>query len=135
MSGVLSAAALVAIVAGSGGQTPEFPAQVATVRLDVWVGREGQLVSGLTAGDFEVKDDGVVQDVELVTGSERALETVLVLDTSSSVAGQRLQSLKSWPTSPGAACWGRRKVTSRPPSSASSPRRRIDMCCGTHRVG
>jgi tight adherence protein B len=67
---------------------------VAAVRLDVSVARDGQLVAGLTAAEFEVKDDGVVQDAELVTGAERALQAVLVLDTSSSVAGQRLETLK-----------------------------------------
>ncbi len=97
MTGILCSAALAAGVLGGdgGGQPPEFRASVEAVRLDVSVGRDGQLVSGLTAADFEVKDDGVVQDVELVTGSERALQVVLVLDTSSSVAGQRLRSLKS----------------------------------------
>ena len=97
MNGILCAAALVSVVVGGDGQgqPPVFPARVDTVRLDVSVGREGQLVSGLTAADFEVKDDGVIQDVELVTGSERALQAVLVLDTSSSVAGQRLQRLKN----------------------------------------
>ena len=68
-----------------------------TVRLDVrGIGNLPLLrTPDLRADDFEVKDDGVVQDVELVTGSDRRLEVVLVLDTSSSVAGPRLGDLKN----------------------------------------
>jgi VWFA-related protein len=96
VTGVLWAAALAtALVGGDGdGPQPVFGASIGAVRLDVSIGRDGQLVTGLSAADFEVKDDGVVQDIELVTGSERALQAVLVLDTSSSVAGRRLASLK-----------------------------------------
>jgi len=73
---------------------PEFAVSVDTVMLDVSVMLDGELVQDLTADDFEVKDDGVVQDADLVSGDERALQAVLVLDTSSSVAGRRLDSLK-----------------------------------------
>jgi VWFA-related protein len=74
---------------------PEFGVRVEAVKLDVTVLRDGQAVQGLTAGDFEVKDDGVPQEIELVSAEERALHAVLVLDTSSSVAGRRLESLKA----------------------------------------
>ena len=94
MTGILWAAALVLSQLGGDGP-PVFRTSVDTVRVDVSVLRDGQLLTGLGAADFEVKDDGVVQDVELVTGSERALQAVLVLDTSSSVAGRRLEGLKS----------------------------------------
>jgi VWFA-related protein len=88
-------AAVAAVVGAAQAPPPVFPTEVDTVRLDVSVGRDGEPVRGLTADDFEVRDDGVVQDVALVTGSERALQAVLVLDTSSSVAGRRLESLES----------------------------------------
>jgi VWFA-related protein len=73
---------------------PVFEAGVEAVRLDVSVTRDGEVVEGLTAADFEVHDDGVVQEVQLVSGDSRALEAVLVLDTSSSVAGPRLAQLQ-----------------------------------------
>lgn len=88
--------ALLAAEAARAGQAPlEFGVRVEAVKLDVTVVRDGRAVKGLTAGDFEVKDDGVAQEVELVSAEERALHAVLVLDTSSSVAGRRLEVLKS----------------------------------------
>jgi VWFA-related protein len=98
MGALWSAALVVTLLAGEEESTPRPPAvfgvSVEAVKLDVTVLRDGQLVKGLAAADFEVKDDGVVQEVELVSAEERALQAVLVLDTSSSVAGPRLESLK-----------------------------------------
>jgi Ca-activated chloride channel family protein len=74
---------------------PEFDVRVEAVKLDVTVLRDGQAVEGLTADNFEVKDDGVRQEVDLVSTEERALHAVLVLDTSSSVSGRRLEILKA----------------------------------------
>lgn len=100
MTGALcSAALIVALLAGEDDvpsrTPPEFGVTVEAVKLDVTVLRDGQAVEGLAADDFEVKDDGVPQEVELVSAAERALHAVLVLDTSSSVAGRRLASLKA----------------------------------------
>lgn len=97
MTGALVSAVLAAALLGgpADGQPAVFGVDVAAVRLDVSVVRDGEAVTGLTAGDFEVRDDGVVQEVELLTGEERALHAVLVLDTSSSVAGDRLTMLKA----------------------------------------
>jgi VWFA-related protein len=105
VTGALGSAVLaLALLAGQGGSSqdgrpaqapPEFGVRVEAVKLDVTVLHDGQAVKGLTAGDFEVKDDGVPQDVELVSAQERALHAVLVLDTSSSVAGRRLEVLKA----------------------------------------
>ena len=100
MTGALCSAALaVALLAGQEKGTPRTPptfgVSVEAVKLDVTVLRDGEFVKGLTADRFEVKDDGVLQDVDLVSAEERVLHAVLVLDTSSSVAGQRLQSLKN----------------------------------------
>lgn len=94
-----SAALAVALLAG--GQEgarrppPTFGVDVEAVKLDVTVLRDGLAVEGLTADDFEVRDDGVPQEAELVSAEERALHAVLVLDTSSSVAGRRLEVLKA----------------------------------------
>lgn len=98
-SALWPAALIVALLAGEDEDPsrtpPEFGVRVEAVKLDVTVLRDGELLKGLTADDFEVKDDGVPQETDLVSAEERALYAVLVLDTSSSVAGRRLESLKA----------------------------------------
>ncbi|MEZ5289696.1 MAG: VWA domain-containing protein [Vicinamibacterales bacterium] len=90
----LTAAALaVAAVALVSAQEPVFRAAVDTVRLDVSVTRGTQPVRGLTASHFEVRDNGVVQTVDRVSLAEVPLQLLLVLDTSSSVTGDRLDAL------------------------------------------
>ncbi|MGE0812949.1 MAG: VWA domain-containing protein [Vicinamibacterales bacterium] len=90
----LTAAAL-ALAGGAlvAGQEPVFRASVETVRLDVSVTRGAQPVAGLTADQFEVRDNGVVQTVDRVSLAEVPLQLLLVLDTSSSLTGERLQAL------------------------------------------
>jgi VWFA-related protein len=94
-----SVALVAALLAGEEGGVPHAPpvfgVSVDAVKLDVTVKRAGRAVMGLTAADFEVRDDGVVQEVELVAAEDRTLHAVLVLDTSSSVAGARLASLQA----------------------------------------
>jgi hypothetical protein len=72
-----------------------FPARAERVRIDAYVGRDGRPVEGLTAADFDVRDDGVTQEVRLVEAEEAPLHALLILDTSSSVAGKRLEQLKA----------------------------------------
>jgi Ca-activated chloride channel family protein len=74
---------------------PVFSTSIDVVRVDVSVTRDGTPVEGLKAADFEVKDNGVVQDVSLVGGENKPVHAVLALDTSSSVAGEPLQHLKA----------------------------------------
>jgi VWFA-related protein len=75
-------------------QTPTFSAAVETVRVDVLVTGGEQPLLGLGADDFEVLDNGVAQKVELATFQRLALNLVLALDTSGSVTGARLESLR-----------------------------------------
>lgn len=93
----LLAPALVLLAAPSGvpQEVPTFATGVESVYLDVWVGRGATPVQGLTAADFEVKDDGVPQQVEVVDISKVPLHAILVLDTSASVAGPQLNALKT----------------------------------------
>jgi len=91
-------AALMALVLAPGAlqaPPPVFQAAVERVELEVWVSRHGRPVSGLTAANFEVRDNGVVQEVTLVGGREDPARPVLVLDVSGSVRGRRLEQLKS----------------------------------------
>ncbi len=87
--------AVSSIRAGAAQEVPTFPTGVESVYVDVWVGHGATPVPGLVASDFEVKDEGVPQRVELVDASSVPLHAVLVLDTSASVAGRPLEALKA----------------------------------------
>ena len=78
--GILAAALLVTQAA----PPTVFRSGVEVVEVDVSVTRGGLPVQGLTARDFVVTDNGAVQQIQSVT---------LVLDTSLSVAGDRLAHL------------------------------------------
>jgi VWFA-related protein len=89
---------LTALLATGGGvpqAPPTFSAAVEVVRLDVSVTRDGLPVKNLQASDFEVLDEGVPQAVQLVAQDETAVDAVLALDISSSVAGEKLSELKA----------------------------------------
>jgi VWFA-related protein len=89
------ALALVGASTASSQEVPTFATSVESVYVDVWVGHGATPLRELTAADFEVRDDGVPQQVEVVDTSHVPLHAVLVLDTSASVAGPALESLKA----------------------------------------
>jgi VWFA-related protein len=74
---------------------PVFRADVESVYVDVYVTRRGAPVGGLGDRDFVVKDNGVAQRARVVEREEAPLTAVLVLDCSSSVAGAKLEFLKT----------------------------------------
>ena len=81
---------------GLGAQdVPVFSASIDVVRVDVSVTRDGNPVEGLKAEDFDVRDNGIPQEVSLVGGGDKPVHAVLALDTSSSVSGQPLEDLKA----------------------------------------
>jgi Ca-activated chloride channel family protein len=86
---------VIAATGGSAQEIPTFATGVETVYVDVWVGQGETPVPGLRASDFEVTDDGVPQEVELVDTSRVPLHAVLLFDTSASVAGRPLEALKA----------------------------------------
>jgi VWFA-related protein len=96
-----SATAVVLVIAATvlgateRSQRPTFAARVESVRVDALVTENGQPVPGLGPADFEVFDNGVRQDVDLVSFEQVPLDVVLVLDMSDSVAGERLDHLRS----------------------------------------
>jgi VWFA-related protein len=55
----------------------------------------GQPVRGLTAQDFEIRDNGVLQGIDLVSFEQIPLNVVLAVDMSDSVAGDRLERLRT----------------------------------------
>jgi VWFA-related protein len=92
-----AAIALLALLpaVGAAQDTPTFATGVAAIRVDVRVTRGERVVLGLQAADFEVRDNGVLQDVELVSSEKLPVNVILALDTSGSVAGEPLDQLRS----------------------------------------
>jgi len=92
LAAVLGLAALVAASSpqATSAQGRQFRTSVTVVRLPVVVrGRAGELVRGLTAADFEVREDGQLQKIAHFTegesGAELPLHLGLLLDTSGSM--------------------------------------------------
>jgi len=76
-------------------QAPVFSSRVTNVRVDVLVTDAGATVRGLTPADFEVRDNGVLQQVELMAVEQAPLNIALALDMSGSVSGERLTHLRA----------------------------------------
>jgi VWFA-related protein len=98
MSAWLRSVALILIVFEGAGraQNAAFSAKVEAVRVDVLVTEKdgGPAVPGLGPSDFEVIDNGVRQQVDLVSFEQVPLDVILTLDMSDSVAGDRLEHLR-----------------------------------------
>jgi VWFA-related protein len=75
-------------------QTTRFKTRVAAVRVDALVTRNRRPVTGLTATNFELRDNGVLQTITDVHHETLPLNILCVLDLSGSVAGQPLAHLK-----------------------------------------
>jgi VWFA-related protein len=93
---LISALMLAATVAVS-AQGVVFSSKVEAVRVDVLVtDREkgGTAVLGLKPSDFEVLDNGVPQQADLVSFEQIPLNVVLAVDMSESVSGDRLDQLR-----------------------------------------
>ena len=75
------------------GSQQRFTSKTIGVRVDVLVTNGHQLVRGLNARDFELRDEGVVQSVSEVDVEGMPLNLILGFDTSGSVAGERMHYL------------------------------------------
>lgn len=75
-------------------QQPTFRAGIEIVRLDVSVTRDDEPVTGLTAADFEVRDNGKRQRLTGVLLEEVPLDVFFVFDTSGSVRGEKRADLR-----------------------------------------
>jgi VWFA-related protein len=73
---------------------PTFSARVEGVRLDVLVTEGGRPVTGLGPTDFEVRDNGVPQTIDLVSLGDVQVSVIMALDLSGSLVGSRLVSLQ-----------------------------------------
>jgi len=87
-------AAIAALIGLAAIQATQFRSGVEAVRVDVLVVDGAKPVTDLTADDFEVRDNGVVQTIESVGISDVPISMMIALDTSESVAGHVLQELK-----------------------------------------
>jgi VWFA-related protein len=83
-------------------QQPTFTVKVDLVSVDVLATSRGQAIVGLKASDFEVRDNGVRQKVDSLSGEGTIgtatlqtipLDVILVLDTSGSMASGKLEQL------------------------------------------
>jgi Ca-activated chloride channel homolog len=71
----------------------KFSSRTLGVRVDVLVTEGRSPVAGLTATDFELRDNGVLQKLEVADPSDVPINAVLALDTSASLAGKRQADL------------------------------------------
>jgi len=79
----------------TGAAQQVFKSNVEGVAIPITVKSGGRFVSGLKASDFEVRDNGVVQQIRTLDADAVPLDLTLLLDASTSVDGPLLQQLKS----------------------------------------
>lgn len=72
-----------------------FGVEVENVYIDAFVSHRGEIVAGLTAPDFELRDNGVVQRLELASADAQPVQAVLVFDMSNSLEGEKLLALRA----------------------------------------
>jgi VWFA-related protein len=82
------------LVAVTATPAQRFRSGVDVVSVDALVTEAGRAVTGLTAADFRLRDNGVVQEIDSVAVDEAPISRLLVLDTSNSVEGPTLDHLK-----------------------------------------
>src|SRR3569832_1432782 len=86
---VLAALAATILLSSPLYSSQRFSSTTLAVRVDVLVTDGGHPVGGLTAADFELRDNGVLQKLEVVDGADVPINAVLALDTSVSTTGKR----------------------------------------------
>jgi len=70
-----------------------FSSGTVAVRVDALVTDGGRPVGGLTAAEFELRDNGVPQKLDVVDGADVPINVVFALDTSVSTTGSRRADL------------------------------------------
>jgi hypothetical protein len=90
--------ALTCTTAVAAAQAPTFSTRLDVVRVDVLVTDRNRVVRGLGPADFEIRDNDVLQQVDLVSFEALPLNVILALDASASVSGERLEPAGRRPT-------------------------------------
>jgi VWFA-related protein len=88
----------VAVLAPPGvsqAQQATFSSRVEMVRADVLVTDRQGAVRGLEPADFDLRDNGTRQTIELVSFDEVPLNVVMALDMSSSLTAEQMAQLRS----------------------------------------
>jgi VWFA-related protein len=92
---IVTAALIGGSLTGVRAQQATFSSRIDAVRVDVLVTDASGPIRGLGPSDFEVRDNGVLQQIDLVSFEQIPLNVVLALDMSDSVAGDRLDRLRA----------------------------------------
>jgi len=74
---------------------PVFGVEVETVYVDAFVTHDGSPIADLSALDFELRDNGVPQRLEVAAQEHQPLLAVLAFDMSGSVFGEKLPALRA----------------------------------------
>lgn len=75
-------------------QPVQFRVSTMAVPVDVFVSKDGKALAGLAPEDFEVYDEGKLQTIDHVSFGTVPVNVMLALDTSTSVAGEKLTHLR-----------------------------------------
>ena len=87
--------AVLSLLAATFSGAQRFRTTAEAVRVDVLVKDGSRPVVGLTAADFELRDRGLVQQIEAVAFEDVPLSVMVALDTSDSLAGRPLEDLRA----------------------------------------
>jgi VWFA-related protein len=92
---VLPLAAIISTGAATADAQHTFRSGIDVVRVDALVTNGHLGITGLRPGDFELRDNGVLQTIDAIALESLPLTVTFVLDTSGSVAGGKMQHLAS----------------------------------------
>src|SRR6476619_5970501 len=93
MTGLRWSALVASLLLPAIGTAQKFTSGVDVVLVDALVTDGHKPIGGLTAADFELRDNGVVQTLDAASPESLPLSVLFVLDTSGSVAGEKMQHL------------------------------------------